>query len=329
MNYQLNLLLAKLVAKYPFLNSYIKINNGYIEEALKPEDYTLGASPLSKKILQENSDWSEFLPSDERQSGRGLETMACVSFSFLNVLEALFKRKYNLNVNFSDRFLAKASNTSQNGNLQSRVADTARKVGLINESDYPSGVDDFSWNEYYKPLTQNLFDKAKGFLNEYEIGYEAVPTTIPAMREALKYSPLWVAGSAWYKDGEFYVSFGNPNHCFVIYNIEQAIAYKKALDTYEPYLKTLSADFQVYYPKLLTLNKKGESFNFAAIMDLLRKGFKYIQRPLANGEIYELNANEGLIYKTPEEARDLGIRVLSSEGKLIGVDENLYQNLIK
>ena len=325
MNY--NYLKIKIVKRFPFLNKYLSVNSGYILEPLKDTDFSLGASPLFKKVLQPNGDWSAYLPSDERQSGRGLETMACVSFSFLNCIEALFKRKYDMDVNFSDRFLAKASGTSQNGNLQSRVADTARKVGLINESDYPSGVDDFSWNEYYKPLTQNLLDKARGFLNDYELGYEALTTTIPAMREGLKYSPLWVAGSAWADNNGIYFSFGNPNHCFVLYNIEQAIAYKHALDTYEPYLKKLGVDFQIYYPKILTLNKKGESFNIGEIMNLIRRGFRYIILPQKGGEIHELTT-EGLVYISPDEWNNRAVQMSADQKQLIGVSNEYYEKLL-
>jgi len=326
--YKLNLLLLKLVAKYPKLNKIFKPSFGLIPEEVKETDYTLGVSPLSKKILQPNGDWTGFLPQDERQSGRSIETMACVTFSFLNVIEALFKRKYNLEVNFSDRFLAKASGTGANGNLQSRVADTARKIGLINESDYPSNIDDFSWDEFYKPLTQNLFDKAKGFLNEYEIGYEALSPTLAEMKEGLKYSPLWVAGSAWYRNGEFYVSFGNPNHCFVIYNIEQAIAYRKALDTYEPFRKTLASNFQVYYPKIITLNKKGEAFNFAEIVNLIRRGLKYVMRVQGAGEIYELSETEGLKYISPEEWNNIAVQLSAEQKKLVGISDEFYQKLL-
>jgi hypothetical protein len=86
--------LFKLCLKYPFLSRFIRIHNdGFIKEDLKPEDYTLGASPLIKGVLQADGQWDEFLPTDERQSGRRIETMACTCFSCLNVLETLAKRK--------------------------------------------------------------------------------------------------------------------------------------------------------------------------------------------------------------------------------------------
>ena len=317
-----------IINLFPIIGKYIHFNWGYIEEELKPDDYTMGSSPLFKKVLQENGDWTPFLPPPERQSGRTIETMACVSFSFLNVIEALLKRKYDVDTNLSDRFLAKASGTGQNGNLQSRVADTARKTGLVLETDYPSGVDDFSWNEYYKPLTKDLTDKALLFLNKYEIGYEAVVPNINSMRQALKFSPLWVAGYAWYKNGEYYYSLGSPNHCFVIYSIDQLKSFKSAFDSYEEFNKKLAPDFTVFYPKLITLNKKGESYNTAEILNLIRRGLKYIMRVQGAGEIYEINT-EGLKYLSPQEWNDINVQLSADQKKLVGISEEYYQKLLQ
>jgi transcriptional antiterminator Rof (Rho-off) len=327
MNYFLNQIKLKLVKYFPSLRKYLKTNTGFIKEQLKATDYTLGSNQLSKKVLQPDGNWEAFLPPPERQSGRGVETMACVTYSFLNVLETLFKRKYNIDINFSDRFLAKADGTTQNGNVQSRVVDTARKTGLVLESDYPSDLDNFSWNEYYKALTKDLLMKAQAFLNDYEIGYEAVPVTINAMREALKYSPLWVAGYAWSSVGGIYYSNGNPNHCFVLSSIEQAITFKHAYDTYDPYNKKLASQYQLYYPKLITLNKKGETFNSSEIRNLMSRGFTYILRVLGNGEIYRLDTDK-LTYISPEEWNTLNVQMAADSRKLIGINEEVYQKLL-
>lgn len=323
----LNLIKKHLIDKFPYLGKFITFNYGLIKEELKETDYIFGASPLNKKILQPNGDWSEYLPAPERQSGRNIETMACVSFSLLNVIETLFKRKYGLDKNFSDRFLAKMSGTGRNGNLQSTVIDTARKSGLVNEEDYPSDFDTFNFSKYYEPIPEDVVAKARLFLNEYEIGYEAVTPTISAMREALKYSPLWVAGYAWYYSNGYYRSIGSPNHCFVLYNIDQVYAYKKALDSYEPWLKKLSPDFTIYYPKVVTLNKKGEQFNTAEIINLIKRGLKYIMRVQGKGEIYEISTN-GLKYISPEDWNNINVQLSSDQKKLVGISEEYFQSLI-
>ena len=327
-NYTINQWKLQLIKRFPKLNKVISGNTGYLREELKATDYTLLGGQLNKKILQPDMNWENFLPPPERQSGRGVESMACVTFSFLNVLETLFKRKYNIDINFSDRFLAKADGTTTNGNVQSRVVDTARKVGLVLEEDYPSDLDNFSWSEYYKPLTQDLLMKARAFLNDYEIGYEAVPVTLASMREALKYSPLWVAGYAWSPVGDIYYSNGNPNHCFVVYNIEQAIAFKRAYDTYDPFNKKLASQYQLYYPKLITISKKGETFNVGAITSLLNRGYSFIIRALGHGEVYRLTPN-GLESLSAEEWTQIMTQQASDEKKVIGVTEDFYSSLIQ
>ncbi len=316
-----------IIKKYPKLQRYIRYNFGLIPEELKPEDYTLGASPLSKKILMPDGDWSLFLPAPERQSGRSLETMACTCFSALNIIEALFKRKFSLEKNFSDRFLAKMSGVSYNGNTQSRVLDTIRKDGLVDEADWPSNMDEFNWNEYYKIVPKEIQDKALTFVNDYEVGYEAIPPTLPAMREALKYSPLYVAGFAWSESGGIYYSYGNPNHAFVIYNIEQAQAFKKAFDSYSPWQKRLAPQYQVYYPKLIVLNKRGEAYNKTEIQNLIKRGFVYIMRVLAQGEIYRLDGDK-LTYISPEEWNTLNVQMAAEQKKLVGISEEVFNKLL-
>lgn len=325
MNY--NLLKIKLVKKFPVLGKWLSTNWGLLIEPLKEEDYVFGASPLDKKILQPDSNWGQFLPIPERQSGRYLETMACTCFSALNVLEILFKKKYGQDKNFSDRFLAKMSRVSYNGNTQSRVLDTIRKIGLVDEADYPSQMDDFNWNEYYKAIPQNIIDKALTFVNDWEVGYEAIMPTVTAMREALKYSPLYCAGYAWYNRGGLYYSLGSPNHCFIIYTIEQAITYKRAFDSYEPYLKKLAANYVIYYPKLITLNKRGEKYNVNEIRNLMNRGLLYIMRVLGNGEIYKLDGNK-LTYVSPEEWNNINVRLSADQKKLIGINEEVYNKLL-
>lgn len=321
-----NLLKLKLVRKYPQLSRFVRANWGYIEEKLKPEDYHFGAV-TNKKILRPDGDWTSLTPTPERQSGRSIETMACTCFSAINVIETLIMVKFNLDVNYSDRFLAKLSGVTRNGNVQSKVMEAIRKVGLVKEEDYPSNLDTFTWDEYYKPLTADLYDKAHEFGDTYDFNYEAVTPTIPALIDSLRYAPLYVAGYAWSFDGTYFQSYGSPNHCFMLANIDQVIKWKQAFDTYEPFLKKLSPNYQIYYPKLFTLNKKGESFNLQEIAKLIARGFKYIIRPLGNGEIYELLPT-GLKYISPQDWNTIAVQMSSDQKKLIGISEDLYSKLL-
>ena len=319
----------KYLQKIPYLFNFFPIKNGYIHEEIKDDDYVLGASPLIKKVLREDSDWSSYLPATETQHTNNFyfDTMSCVSFSFLNCLEMIAKEKYNEDWNLSDRFLAKISGTTRNGNSMTRVADSARKIGLITEDQYSWNRETENYESFFETIDNTLLEIAKEFLMKYTIGYEAVLPNYNAMQEALKYSPLWVSGYAWYEKGGTYYSAGSPNHAFTI--VKQDLLKKKkiAFDSYNSFVKELEWNYKFGSCKIITLEKTGNKFNIEEINKLINKGIKFIQRPLANGEIYELIKNE-LIYKTPEQARDLGIRTLSENGTLIGINEEFFNKLI-
>jgi hypothetical protein len=336
------MLRKKLIDLIPILGKYLKFNYGLLLEDLKPDDYRLGSSPLLKGVLQDNGQWDEFLPEDERQSGRRIETMACTCFSLLNCVEIMAKRK-NLNIyNLSDRFSAKMSGCGTTGNLMSRVLDSVRKNhGAVNEEEWPSNIEDFNWSEFYSSIPKSIQDKGLIFPNDFDLGYEAIWSNPQVLKDNLRYSPLYVAGYAWYQSNGLYRSIGTPNHCFLIYGYEDG-KYWKAYDSYAPFQKKLAWNFQITQPKVLTLNKKGETFNLAKIKELIDKGFRYLIRAGANGEFYKLST-DGLKYVpdirviADELAGDLKqssdninemLKFLTQQNKIKWSDEKLYQELI-
>ena len=84
---------------------------GLVESEPEPDDYVLGGlREAVKPVIQSNRDWTEFLPPPELQK-RPFETWACVSFSRNNCIEIMMRKLYSLDVDDSDRFMAKISNT--------------------------------------------------------------------------------------------------------------------------------------------------------------------------------------------------------------------------
>lgn len=320
--------LFKLNLKFPIIGKFIKIPGGFIPEELTETDYVFGAgSPLIKKVLAEDGQWTDYLPADEKQQGRTIETMACVSFSLLNCLEILAKKKGFGDWNKSDRYTAVNSGTSRNGNSQSKVIDSVRKIdGSVDESLCPSFVDNFNWGQFYTPIAKDIKDKGITFLNDYEVGYEAVWANTTSIKEALRYSPVWAAGYAWVESGGLYRSYGGANHAFVIVGYVSG-SHWIVYDSYKIFIKKLALNYKFYFPKVITLNKRGDNYNISAIRSLIDKGLKFIQRVKDKGQIYEI-MNDKLVYKTAEEARDLGIQSLNSTGKLIGVDEKTFNKLL-
>lgn len=323
----LNKLKFELIKLFPLLGKFITWNDGYVHEELKEEDYTVGASPLFKKVLQENGQWDEYLPAEERQHGRSIETMSCTCFGLMNVLETLFRRKFDLTVNKSDRFVAKTSGVSRTGNTLSRVLDSVRKNnGCVNEEVWPNEIDNVNWTEYFKAIPSDILQVGLNFINEWEVGFEAQWSTPQVLKEALKYSPLYCAGYAWYEKNGLYYSINSANHCFIIYGYEDG-KYWKAFDSYEPYCKKLAWNFTIVSPKIITLNKKKENFNQEEIKKLLERGLKYVMRVFGNGEVYELST-EGLKYLSPQDVNNLAITNLNDAKKLVGINEEVYYKLI-
>lgn len=217
-------------------------NYGLIIEPQVPEDYTFGAfNALDTKfkgrtILQENSDWHEYLPIAEKQAPL-FETQSCVAHGTLNAIELLKKRLFLNDDNLSDRFVAKLSGTNPvAGNTPKKVADTIRKQWSVFEKEWAMS-DSTTVEEFYKEIPERLKTLAIGRGAEYEFGYEIVQPK--DAREALKYSPLCMSVHAWVQgaDGVYYFPEGQrENHWVVVWGMQQNGDYL-IQDTYEPFNK--------------------------------------------------------------------------------------------
>ena len=252
----------KTIEKYPIFRYFLSWSDGLNielqEEHEKDErNYFLGASPLTKEILQPDGNWTPFFGENERQANEGVfESMSCTIFSFLNILEALENRQFGEIRNFSDRYTSKMSGVTRNGNSMDNVINSARKLhGLLEQLDWPNDIDNITWYEFFKTIPVSLQEKAKHFLDTYEINYERLPDSrLTTIREALKFSPVYCAGYAWYPSNGMYYSYGNPNHAFVIQRIDGNNLIAK--DSYEPFDKKLASNYRIYYPKIIILKKK-------------------------------------------------------------------------
>src|SRR3990167_10083955 len=110
-------------------------------DVFKPDDYVFGASPVPYEEINPSGDWSDYLPTRERQNLHNIETYACVTFTTLNAIEILIRKQYGLERNYSDRFLAMVSGTKEGGNTPNTVAEFLRKVGVVGEEVWPFSPD--------------------------------------------------------------------------------------------------------------------------------------------------------------------------------------------
>lgn len=222
----------------------------------KKGDYQLGTSnSLNRRVLNPSGQWTNFLPIGELQRV-GVESLACTTFALLNAVEILEREEFGEERNWSDRFLAYASNTTRNGNNPIKVAETLRKKGNVIENEWGNSLSLNSWNKYYEVPPQKLYTLAREFIKEYNFGYEWVNPNKADMIKALRYSPLTVAGWAWTqdKDGLFYTPKGKKAvHSFVVYGYEVG-RHWKVFDSYDKTTKRLRWDYKFSMVQSYTLH---------------------------------------------------------------------------
>lgn len=315
----------EITQKYPLLRKYLDWNSGYIHEPFKDSDRVFGNYGSVKTILQEGGDWRNHLPSEERQNMRGIETYGCVSFSLNNAVEMIAKKKFGETWDKSDRYLATTSGTGQYGNSMEAVYQALRKThGAVDESEWPWGMEVINRSMYFMAVKPEVIAKGKSWLDDYEVSVETVPQNLTLMKEALKYSPLWVSGYAWYHENGIYKSYGRANHCFTVVAIDNDYIY--AFDTYPPFIKKLSKDYLFGDIKTVLLNKR-PSGKESEIKKLLDRGFKYIMRVQGRGEIYQLVNQQEIKYVDPTEWNNLAVKEAVNNKKLVPIDEVLYNKI--
>lgn len=210
-------------------------------DVISPEDFVFGRdNSLQAKFgaqpLQPDGDWRPYLPSEERQAP-GYETNACVSFNTANCIEILARRVFKQNRNFSDRFIAKGSGTNPAvGNSPKKVADFIYRNWTVFEEEWSTRAASTP-EEFYTDLPRSLQVLAEIRGQEYDFGYEFVPTSLASLKEALKHSPLGISVPAWFeKDGKYIRPEGmGDNHwcCLITIDGDELVIF----DTYSPFRK--------------------------------------------------------------------------------------------
>lgn len=189
-----------------------------IEEKKRDTDFQLGA--VEKIALRQDGQWTDYMPECEIQKSDLADYMDCVTESAINSLDLIIQQKFNNDTNWSQRFTAKMSGTTANGNTQYKVADSLRHHGAVKETDWPRNRG-MSWNQYYASIPQAIKNLGLKFLTQFEVNYEYVPVNKDALKEALKYGPVQVTGYAWAEDNGIYKDYGyRPNHAFLLVGYE-------------------------------------------------------------------------------------------------------------
>jgi peptidoglycan hydrolase-like protein with peptidoglycan-binding domain len=252
--------------------------NGLIIEPIKDTDFLMGAeSGIVPQTNLANGDWEKYLAPNESQKQFGeWDMFACVSFSAVKTVTTTIHFMLDSNllkpetvkfledsgylkdgiINLSDRFIAKMSGTTINGNSFARVWDAIRKCGMLPESDWAMPTTDYSsskeaWNEYYKEIPQELKDKALKFLDYFDIKYEWVLTgvmDIEKLKKALQQAPLQIGTPVklpeWNQEVVPAIAGIQASHATEEFRIDK---YHNIHDQYAPYYKKLALEYSIPY----------------------------------------------------------------------------------
>jgi hypothetical protein len=242
-------------------------------------DLKIGGAPI-----QPDGNWTAYLPDPESQlDPAGFDPIACTAFGTLNAVEILDKRLYGQNRNFSDRFLAKVSGNTQAGNSPHKVAETLRKGGTPNETDWPFPPTIRTWAEFYADIPQATQTLAQAFIDEFAFAHEWVVPQPQYLKQALQFSPVCVSVCAWYQDndGYYYKPRGmiDTHWCTIV-------AYKDndywlVFDSYDPTnLKRVrwNTEFQMAKRYSLTRQIVNESSWLTFLISLIKSAYGILGR---------------------------------------------------
>jgi len=180
------------------------------------------AGQIPYEIVLQSGDWRPYLPIGEKQRPYSTDMMACVTFSAESDIEIQSKQQNGIEPNWSDRFIAKLSGTTPQGNYLDKVADTLRLFGVVKEEEWPFPPN-ATWNSYYSEIPQEVKDKAI----KLDIAYESISGDKASLLYHLKQAPIQII-----------VTKTVPTHAVCLVHIEGDTAYY--FDSYSPYLKTIN-----------------------------------------------------------------------------------------
>jgi hypothetical protein len=252
-------------------------NYGYIADVPNEKDYIFGSSlPFAQLVGEEG--WQEYLPEREFQNLNGIEPYACVSYTVLNAVETLIKRKYGISTDWSDRFLASISGTIEGGNSPRKVCDSLRKNGVVFQEVWPFNQNIDSFEKFYEEIPQRIKDIAKEFTDEWDFKYEIVPSTPEMISLALKCSPLLISVPAWFeRDGKYYRPEGmTDNHATSLFYQREG-DFRRIFDSYDqPCIKDIEWNVIPTQVVRFSIEKRITSPKKNWVMDLYDRLLEFI-----------------------------------------------------
>lgn len=213
------------------------VNHG-VKLGQRPEDYQAGGfSFVTYEARNESGDWRFYLPVKEVQYGKE-DSMSCVSFSAVNAIEIQYKFLTGQEENYSDRWIAKMSGTTRDGNWLYKVGDAVRRLGMVKEESYPAPPN-YTFDQYHadipEPLLSQLKAEGQAWLETWDVYTEFIPVDKDEMLKHIKHAPLQIV---------------IPGHAVVSFLCEADVV--EYFDTYKPHSKeTPYTNIQTAYKYVL------------------------------------------------------------------------------
>lgn len=215
---------------------------GYKPSIVKDESHIFGvASSPPFPVVQPSGDWSEYLVVKEFQNLNGIEPYACVIFTMLNCIEILIKKKYGIEINLADRFLAFCVDTRSQGGCSPDVAcEFLRKIGVPPQDVWPFDTTIDTSDKFFTKPEQKIFDIAKEFIEEWDFKHKFVPSNHDSITAALTCSPLLFSVAGWFVNADrIYYRPDNmgDNHATTLF-YQRIGQFRRVFDSYDnPALK--------------------------------------------------------------------------------------------
>lgn len=166
------------------------INHGVIPGKL-PTDWIAGT--IQHEVRNPTANWYKYLVVGEHQKFNGVDVMGCVSFACSSTEEIQLKQQLGVEVNRSDRFLAKVSGTTEQGNWVSKVLDTRKKQGFVPEHRWTTPPPPVTFSGYYADIPQPILVEGLANVPQSDLQYEYIPEHDRAtIKYHLQHAPLMV-----------------------------------------------------------------------------------------------------------------------------------------
>lgn len=180
--------------------------------------------------------WLPYIPPDsDVQHSRNSDMEACASYSFIHILEMILKKQYGYFTEFSERALAKMSDTQPWGNALINVANAGHQVLLAEDwppLTYSGNQLDIDWNTYYAWIPPSILKRAY----KLDVSFQKLtPSQVPA---ALQKAPLWT------------IVLANGVFLHAVAQISETQFY----DSYEVRVKDFSPNYPIQTQYSLTIN---------------------------------------------------------------------------